>query len=81
MWTSSHRLPVRLEKVLPFQRHFLLRKAPKGIQQEEMPCESGKVYPMLKGSVNTMWIDKKSWFYQKSLAPFRGLSSSHPHCE
>jgi len=63
MWTSNHRLPVRLEKVLPFQRHFLLRKAPKGIQQEEMPCESGKVYPMLKGSVNTMWIDKKSWFY------------------
>lgn len=39
-------LPVRLEKAMPFLRHFLLRKAPKGNQQEEMPCESGKVYPM-----------------------------------
>jgi len=39
-------LPVRLEQAMPFQRHFLPRKAPKGNQQEEMSCESGKVYPM-----------------------------------
>ena len=45
---KSPALPVRLEKAMPFQRHLLLRKAPKGMQQEEMPCESGKVYPMFK---------------------------------
>jgi hypothetical protein len=41
---KSPALPVRLEKAMPFQQHFLLRKALKEIQQEGMPCESCKVY-------------------------------------